>query len=238
MSFEALSLDRSRLYLSIIEQILQGVESGAFPPGAALPAERLLAARLAVSRSSVREAIRVLEHAGVLDVRTGSGTYVTDAGLSRAALLRAQAALTGEHSPLDVIAARRAIEPVCAEAAATQRHERDLATLQETVERQAVLGEAGEETAEADIQFHLAVAGASHNPVLVLLVERLAEIMRRRAWSDLKQRTRLTAAGTRRDVAEHGAVLDAIAAADGQAASRAMCRHLVSVERDLLAEIE
>jgi GntR family transcriptional repressor for pyruvate dehydrogenase complex len=210
MSFELQAIDRSRLYLTIVEQILQGVETGTFPPGSALPAERLLAARLAVSRGSVREAIRVLEYAGVLDVRTGSGTYVTEAGLSKAALLRAQAALTGEHSPLDVISARRGVEPACAEAAAS----------------------------EADIGFHLAVAGATHNPVLVILMERLAVIMRRRPWSDFKHRTRRTAAGTRRDVAEHRAVLEAIAAGDGQAASRAMGRHLLSVERDLLAEIE
>ncbi len=238
MSFELQAIDRSRLYLTIVEQILQGVETGTFPPGSALPAERLLAARLAVSRGSVREAIRVLEYAGVLDVRTGSGTYVTEAGLSKAALLRAQAALTGEHSPLDVISARRGVEPACAEAAASQRNERDLATLNDAIEQQALLGEAGEEASEADIGFHLAVAGATHNPVLVILVERLAVIMRRRPWSDFKHRTRRTAAGTRRDVAEHRAVLEAIAAGDGQAASRAMGRHLLSVERDLLAEIE
>jgi GntR family transcriptional repressor for pyruvate dehydrogenase complex len=238
MSFELQAIDRSRLYLSIVEQILQGVESGAFPPGSALPAERLLAARLEVSRGSVREAIRVLEHAGVLDVRTGSGTYVTEAGLSKAALLRAQAALTGEHSPLDVIAARRAVEPICAEIAAAQRHERDLVTIRETVARQAELGASGEDAAEVDLHFHLAIAGATHNPVLVLLVERLAEIMRRRAWSDLKQRTRLTPADAHRDVVEHTGVLDAVAAGDGPAARRAMRKHLSSVEQDLLAEIE
>ena len=114
MVFQLQAIDRTKLYASIVEQILDGIESGAFPPGSALPAERILAARLGVSRSSVREAIRVLEHAGLLDVRTGSGTYVADPGPPKVAMLRAQAALKGEQSPIDVMAARRAVEPTCA----------------------------------------------------------------------------------------------------------------------------
>lgn len=238
MSFQLQTIDRSRLYMAIVGQILDGIESGAFPPGAALPAERLLAARLGVSRSSVREAIRVLEHTGVLDVRTGSGTYVTPAGVSKAAMLRAQAALAGEHSPLDVMAARRTLEPACAELAAAHRHERDMVLVRESVERQADLVERGEDAAEADLGFHLSIAGATHNPVLVLLVERLAEIMRRRPWSDFKHATREEPAGGERDVREHRAVLAALERADPAGAARAMREHLASVERDLLAEVE
>src|SRR5919201_6010956 len=112
MSFQFRTIDRTKLYASIVDQIVDGVRAGAFLPGRPLPAERALAAQLGVSRSSLREAIRVLEHAGVVDVRTGSGTYVSERGVSKAAMLRAQAAMVGEHSPLDVVAARRALEPV------------------------------------------------------------------------------------------------------------------------------
>jgi GntR family transcriptional repressor for pyruvate dehydrogenase complex len=238
MAFQLQAIDRSRLSTAIVEQVLEGIESGAFAPGSALPAERLLAARLGVSRSSVREAIRVLEHTGVLAVRTGSGTYVTEAGLSKAATLRAQAALTGEHSPLDVIAARRALEPECAALASAHRHEADVVSIREAVERQAALVERGGDPAEADLGFHVAVAAATHNPVLLLLLERLVEIMRRRPWSDLKHATREDPAGARRDVREHRAVLAAIERGEAPAAARAMREHLASVERDLLAEVE
>ena len=70
------AVGRPKLYASVVEQILASIRSGLFPPGSALPAERTLASRLQVSRGSLREALRVLEHAGVLDIRTGSGTYV------------------------------------------------------------------------------------------------------------------------------------------------------------------
>jgi GntR family transcriptional repressor for pyruvate dehydrogenase complex len=233
VSFQLQAVDRSRLYRSIVEQILSGIESGAFPPGSALPAERLLAARLEVSRGSVREAIRVLEHAGILDVRTGSGTYVTEAGASRAAALRARAVLSGEHSPLDVVVARRALEPPCAESAATQRHETDLAALREALDRQASLLDRSREAAEADLDFHLALAAATHNPVFAMLMERLGEIMRQRLWGELKARSRVGGGGER-DVREHAAVLAAVERGDGRRAARAMRDHLDSVERDLL----
>ena len=77
----------------------------------------------------MREAIRVLEHAGVLDVRTGSGTFVSEASISSSTLLRTRAVLSGDQSPLDVVVARRALEPACAEAAALNRHEGDLEAL-------------------------------------------------------------------------------------------------------------
>ena len=238
MVFQLQAIDRTKLYASIVEQILEGIESGAFPPGSALPAERILAARLGVSRSSVREAIRVLEHAGLLDVRTGSGTYVTDPGPPKVAMLRAQAALTGEQSPIDVMAARRAVEPTCAGSAAAQRHARDLDAIRASVELQSRLLDAGEDAAAADLDFHLAVATATHNPVLLMLVERLAEIMRRSPWSDLKHASRRDPAGGERDVEEHLAVLAAIERRDGSEAAQAMEAHLESVERDLLEQVE
>jgi GntR family transcriptional repressor for pyruvate dehydrogenase complex len=96
VEFQLTAIDKPRVYDSIVDQLLEGIRSGAFPPGSVLPAERELAARFGVSRGSVREAIRVLEHSGVVDVRTGSGTYIAEAGLSQATALRAHAALLGE----------------------------------------------------------------------------------------------------------------------------------------------
>jgi GntR family transcriptional repressor for pyruvate dehydrogenase complex len=161
-----------------------------------------------------------------------------DAGSAKVAALRAEAALTGEQSPLDVIAARQAIEPSCARLAAGQRRERDLELLRETLEAQERLADAGEDASGADLDFHLAVAGATHNPVLLLLVERLVEIMRRRPWADLKHRSREDPAGIARDLRQHRAVLAAIERGEAEAAGRAMRAHLAAVERDLLAQVE
>jgi GntR family transcriptional repressor for pyruvate dehydrogenase complex len=231
------TVDRTKLYSSIVEQILVAIESGTIPQGSALPAERTLATRFGVSRASVREAIRVLEHAGVLDVRGGSGTYVTDVGAAKVWALRAQATVAGEHSPLDVIVARQSVEPRCAEIAATGRNERDLARMRATVAEHIERVAEGEDGADPDLAFHVAVAAATHNPVLMLMFERLEEIMRRAPWSELKQQTRVSSEGGERDIREHQAVLTAIGKHDETAAARAMREHLHSVEQDLLAEV-
>lgn len=238
MVFELQAIDRTKISASIVEQILEGIETGAFPPGTALPAERVLADRLGVSRSSVREAIRVLERAGMLDVRIGSGTYVKASRSPRLALLRAQAALSGEHSPIDVIAARLVLEPACAEVAAVQRTASDREGIGAMLAQQERLVEAGADASGADVGFHLAVAGATRNPVLLLLVERLVTIMRRSPWAELKQASRESPDGAVRDVREHRAVLTAIERGDGAAAARAMRAHLRSVECDLLEQVE
>src|SRR5947208_16503981 len=98
MSFQLRTIDREKLYRGIVDQILEGIQSGAFEPLSALPAERLLAEQLGVSRASLREAIRVLEHAGVLDVRTGSGTFVSEYGRSKGSMLRAHSALVADDT--------------------------------------------------------------------------------------------------------------------------------------------
>src|ERR1700733_9978009 len=96
-TFQLREVDRGKIYLSIVDQVVEGIRSGAFHPGTALPPERTLALRLGVSRTSVREAVRVLEHAGVLDVRTGSGTYVTRDAMSKSMFLRIEAVASGEY---------------------------------------------------------------------------------------------------------------------------------------------
>lgn len=237
MPFRLQAIDRTRISGSIAEQILDGVQQGAFPAGKPLPAERLLAERLGVSRGSVREAIRVLEQIGIVEARMGSGTFVVDGGSGKVAVLRAQLALIGEHSPLDVIVARRAVEPTCARLAAGVARASDVDLVRDTVETQARLADEGEDGFDADLEFHLAVAGAAANPVLLLLVERLVAIMRRSPWSDLKHASRREPEGAHRDVREHRAVLDAIAARDADEAERAMLDHLASVERDLHAQV-
>lgn len=238
MSFELRAVGRSKLSDAIMDQILEGIRSGAFGPGTVLPPERSLAERFGVSRGSVREAIRSLEYAGVLDVRTGSGTFVAEAGASKAAALRARAALSGEHSPLDLLVARQAIEPVCAGLAAAHRSAADLDNLRKLVDAQGELLERGEETAEVDLAFHMAVADACHNPVLVLLYERIAEVMRQDVWLDLRRRSRTQAGTPELYLDQHRSTLGAIERGDAAAAAKSVDAHMRTVEDRLVTEVE
>jgi GntR family transcriptional repressor for pyruvate dehydrogenase complex len=234
MAFQLREVDRAKLYTSIVDQILEGIRSSTFVPGKALPPERILAERLGVSRSSVREAIRVLEYAGVLDVRTGSGTYVTNASLSDAMTLRAHAALIGEQSPLDVMVARRALEPLCAKLAAQNHNRQDLRKLNAAVGEQAALVESGEDSTNADLAFHLAIAAASRNPTLAMLMERLVDIMHQHLWREMKHQKLERAGIQQRFLEAHRTILGYVDARDAERAARAMEKHLVAVEAGMV----
>jgi GntR family transcriptional repressor for pyruvate dehydrogenase complex len=230
------SIERDKLYREIVEQLLGAIESGAFPTGSTLPPERIMASQLGVSRASLREAIRVLEHAGVLDVRMGSGTYVVEDGPSPKSVLRTRAAVIGEHSPLDITLARVALEPVVAGQAALHRHESDIALLQHHFEAHTALESNARDSEGADLEFHLALANASYNPVLVDLVERLVEIMHQRTWRDFRTR-QLRHAGRSGDMlAQHRRILEAVIAGDSAAAEAAMRAHLEAVAAGVSAE--
>ena len=108
----------------------------------------------------------------------GSGTFVVEDGPSPKSVLRTRAALIGEHSPLDISHARLlALEPVVAAQAALNRHDSDIATLRLHVEAHTLLVTDGDDPEQPDLDFHLALANATYNRVLVDLVERLVEIM-------------------------------------------------------------
>ena len=238
MGFELRSVDKTRLSTSIAEQLGEAIRSGGYPPGSALPAERILAEKLNVSRGSVREAIRILEHIGLLDVRTGSGTFVRPDAPPAVSLLRLRAASVGEHSPLDVMTARRAIEPVCAELAARDRTEHDLAALRAAITEHGRLLDQAADPQDTDLLFHRAVAAASHNPVLELLVDRLVEIMDQGTWRDLKTRLRASRSAAALPLAQHMLVLEAIERQDATAAAAAMTEHLSWFEESVLVGVD
>lgn len=236
--FELRHVDRSRLSSGVVDQLLHGIRDGAFPIGEPLPAERTLAAMLGVSRGTVREAVRVLEHAGVIDVRTGAGTFVTTHALTRASQLRARAAAIGEVSPLDLVAARVAVEPICAAGAAARHHRDDLAAMEENLARHAAIAHHGEDSAAVDLEFHTLVAAASGNPVLVDMMGLLVPAMRAGLWTRLKHGLHERPGSVAGYVAEHRAVFDGIASGDPERARDAMTAHLDSVRGALLDEIE
>jgi GntR family transcriptional repressor for pyruvate dehydrogenase complex len=241
MTFELRPIDRARLYVSIVDQIVEGIRTGAYPPGTALPSERALATSLGTSRHSVREAIRVLEHAGLVVVRTGSGTYITETGLSKAAVVRARTELEGDPSPLDVLTARIGIEPVCAAEAARGAHADDVAVIRQAfVLQRSLFDEQGSDSAdddlklmEADYAFHNAIAHATHNPVLLDMVEQLTELMRKAARQEFQRRVHERHDARERYLQHHELIVRAIERRDTEAASRVMAEHLRSVASDL-----
>jgi GntR family transcriptional repressor for pyruvate dehydrogenase complex len=235
----SVKLDGSRSVREVtIDALLDRIRSGALVPGALLPSERELAAQIGVSRGTLREAIRILDYTGVLDVRTRAGTYVADGALSKRIELRTNAAVLGEESPLDIMVARRALEPVSARYAALNRHVRDLRVMKDSIREQGRLIEAGQDPDEVDRAFHIAVAIASRNPLLHMLFTRVADVMKQPMWRELKQRTRSRGDHQELYLRQHKVIAAAIEKGDSSAAAAAMTDHLDTVEEGLLAEVD
>lgn len=174
----------------------------------------------------------------MLEVRTGSGTYVTEDALSKATLLRVEAETTGEYSPIDIIAVRRALESVSARLAATQRTRLDIASLELAVETHAEMLERGEDPTEPDSRFHLLLGVASHNSLLQNHVEQVIGVLKQHMWRTMKHRSLSEDSHAAAYLHEHQQVLECVRKGYGEAAAEAMNRHLDSIEAHLLALID
>lgn len=221
----------SRLFRRIAGQLAGLIADGTLPVGQRLPAERDLAARLGVSRPSLREALIALELQGLVAVRGGSGVVVVARAPSPAAAQPAD-----RHSLFDILEARLAVEPQAAALAAARAN-----SAQRKAIRAALAGlragiAAGRIEHAADRAFHAAVAAASGNPALAGLVASL--------WQDQSApvperlaRLSVTPARLRANLAEHTDVAQAIAKGDAPGAARAMRRHLLAVRRNRLSAL-
>jgi DNA-binding FadR family transcriptional regulator len=124
----------------------------------------------------VREAIRVLAHAGLLHTRQGDGTYVTATDESKVALRRR----LDTAAAMDIIDVRRGLDLVAARLAAGRRAEDDLVALREALARRDAAGQAGDLDgyADADVAFHVLVADAARNPLLADLYRSMSDALR------------------------------------------------------------
>ena len=208
-----------RLYLQIADQIRAMIASGEAGPGERLPAERELAKHLRVSRPSLREALIALEVEGLLDVRVGSGIYVT---LPKR---RRSAEIGGATGPFELIRARRMIEGECAALAAKSAGAAQLRTIRDAHDRYKKAARRHHNPLDADRLFHLRVAEASGNSAFLLVVQTLWDQRMGPLYLALERKLEYPqmAADTLR---EHTAVLSAIERGDAPGARHAMQHHM------------
>ena len=223
------SLRRSPLVELAVSQLREQVLSGQWPVGGRLPAETELAQRLEVGRSTVREAVRALVHAGLLETRQGSGTYVRsltpgadwEPRLRRAAVLEAYEV-------------REALEVQAARLAASRRTETDIEALRACLaERDRARGEDAR-FVEADLAFHRAVVAAAHNPLLAEMFDSFAAVLREAL---IAIRSDQAVQGPDADAA-HARLAAAIEAGDTAAAAQATHDHLDPTAANLRSLID
>ena len=217
-----------RLYQAVADQIAGLIRTEEYRVGDRLPTERELVRLLGVSRPVIREAMIALEIAGLVEVRSGSGVYVR--GRPSVAQLSGTDAVSSEIGPFDIFAARLAVEGEVAAAAAENATAEDLAEMAAAIEEMRVAAQAGRSTKPANQRFHLALAVAAKNPMLLKIIDVIwAEVPKRGPiWAKLDARRHMRP--TR--VAEHELILRAIAERNPDHARAAARAHLQAAIKD------
>jgi len=216
----------------VAKRLLNLLSSGALKPGDKLPPERELATQLNVGRTTVREALKLLTLSGLLEARRGDGTYVRQEFFSFL-LQQFELPLLLSANQVDMVLEVRQpleVQAACMAAKrATSEDLRRLARLAESLE--ALEGREIARETELDLEFHNAIAAASHNDLLSHLMLSLQSILRQYIQLSNKMTDRLETT-----VTEHQAIYDAIAAKNPEAAEQAMVEHLqISREQILKA---
>ncbi|MDP9571299.1 UNVERIFIED_ORG: DNA-binding FadR family transcriptional regulator [Agrobacterium larrymoorei] len=214
------ALEPRRLHRQVADQIRTLIEAGEIADGAKLPAERDLAERFAVSRPTVREALIVLEVEGYIQIRMGSGVYVSQRP-------KAHSILPADDSdgPFEILQARSIIEGGIAEEAARRANASHVALLDENLKRmEDAIGDAVKMLVH-DRAFHLAIADIIGNVTLHRFTEHIFD----RRMTPYFERLASHFEGPRTwrlALEEHVVIRDAIAANDPETAKAAMQQHL------------
>ncbi len=221
------TIKTARLYEQIVEQIEDSILRGALGPGEQLPPERELAEQFGVSRTAVREALKTLREKGLVEAYTGRGTFVTD-GTSRAVKQSFDLLAKGQADGLLYLGEiREILEPEIAARAALRIEEQHLVTMREAVATMDRALRDPDAYIEADLDFHLSLAEAVANPLILSLIDSIVGLLR-------EQRLRVfnVEGGPERGQFHHKRILAAVAARDPEQARAAMRAHLAQICAD------
>ena len=219
-----------RLYQKIGRDIRQQIVDGEYPVGSRLPAERDIAETLTVSRTIVREALIMLELEGLIEVRKGSGIHVIS---NENAIAANDQNIENDVGPFELLQARQLIESNIAAFAATQVNKSNLQSMRAALELEQEELRLGNGS-KGDEMFHIAVAEATQNTVLVSLTQKLWDIREKSPmWKRLHDW--IEKIDYLEDwIEDHQKIIDAMTSKKPEAAREAMWQHLENVKDTLL----
>lgn len=228
-------IESSKLYLGAVSQIAEAISRGRWNPKDRLPAERELAQLFNISRSSVRQALTALEAVGVIHKKVGVGSFITESALE---IISQEiiSELVSEGDPMMLVEARQVLEPGITKLAAQHRDEADLARMESALQKMeqfSLNGPLAADFIEADIDFHLSIALASHNPLLIRLFEEVTDRMRHRVW--LKAAIPVVSKRAQQYQGQHRSLYEAIRNKEAAKAQRVMTDHLRNIRTNLIS---
>ena len=223
-----LPIQTERLYQQIVDQIEGRIVAGELKVGDQLPSERELAEQFTVSRIAVREAVKALQEKGLVEIRPGRGTFIVngmpDKVRASLSLLMMFGSAEGSANLVEV---REILEPEIAALAATRITQEQISAMSEAVEIMEQALDNVDTFVEADLDFHLALAQATQNPLIPILMDSIIALLR-----EQRKRIALINGGLQRGQYHHKRILDSVIQHDPKAARQAMQLHLQQVRQD------
>jgi GntR family transcriptional regulator, transcriptional repressor for pyruvate dehydrogenase complex len=217
----------SRLYEQIVQQVEESIHKGALKPGDQLPPERELAEQFGVSRTAVREAVKALREKGLVEAYPGRGTFITDGSSYTIRQSLDRMMRSGHEGFTSLAEVREILEPEIAALATTRASEEDLASMREQVAAMDAAKRDPEAYIEADLDFHLALAEAADNAIILSLIDSIVGLLREQRMGIFQ-----VDGGPERGQYHHKRILEAIEHRDPVGAREAMKAHLKQVRED------
>jgi len=226
-------IKRTRIPDEIANRLRALIVDGSFKKEEALPSERALAKHMHVSRSSVRDAIRRLEVIGLLETRHGQGTFLHELSVDNVVTPMASVLTFNRARQEDLMDVRRVFEPAVARMAATRATDEELDAIDRILDEQRRKVRASEPTIGEDSAFHAALAQATHNPVIVGIMETLNDLLIESRQRSLERRGR-----SLQSLRGHESVAAALRRHDAEGAAVAMHDHIDQISRLLGQDLE
>jgi len=227
-----------KVYVQIVRQIEDLIERGILKAGDKLPSEPVLAEQLGTSRPPLREALSALEIMGIIERRGRTGSFVK-ANTDTLRYKRQLMELSKNVSPYETLQARKIVETEIVRTAAETATKKDIGAVQkafqEMKEKIEKLGSSLtlEDIISSDIKFHLCIAEATHNSVLIETVRYMVAGLREKLWSEMRLHTTDFKKRSQKLLLEHKGILDALVKKDGSMARKKMYEHLDIAEREM-----
>jgi len=233
-----------KVYMKIVGQVRDLIRQRKLSPGDKLPSEHILAQSFGASRPSVREALSALEILGIIEGRGGKGNFITD-NLERFGYEQELRDLTQQSSSFELLEARKVLEVEIAGLAAEKGTNEDLAAIQGSLDKMKRVINNAPKIIQSDREFHINIAKAAHNAILLSMAIYLATGLNEKLWINLKEKASSSSGGNRKYLDEtiselygkyldqHAQIFDAIKNKDAKGASEEMHSHLDGYEKDL-----
>jgi GntR family transcriptional repressor for pyruvate dehydrogenase complex len=226
-------IKKAKLTDIVVQKIKAAIRNGELKSGDRIPSHDELCERWGISRTTIREALNRLESMGILTKYQGRGTYINDISAEKVITANHLGSILDRTAVLQLLEARKLVEPLIASLSAQRRTQAELLGLQKLLDEleQANQSNNHEHYSRADHEFHLFISKISKNPFLEVMMRNISAPLAVQQMEVISLKPEEQARISAESQALHQRIFDAIRDADSQAAKEGMERHLESIEK-------